>query len=139
MKMFSMLGIVQEFSLTILIFKTCFYLLCSIWVLSVTLYSGLPIYYPASSNLVFIPSGVFFILVIIFFSFVCNSLLKLYCIHLLFSWVYWASLWSFLWTPYRIDCFSLHCLFVFLGVIISFIWNIFLCLLILIIIHFTRL
>ena len=77
MKMFSMLGIVQEFSLTILIFKTCFYLLCSIWMLSITLYAGLSIYYPASSNLVFIPSGVFFILVIIFFSFVCNSFFKI--------------------------------------------------------------
>lgn len=133
-----MLDIVQEFSLTILIFKTSFYLLSSVWMLSITLYSGLPIYYPALSNLVFISSGVLFILVIIFFSFVCNSSLKLYCIHLLFSWVYWASLWSFLWTPYQIDCFSPHCLFLFLGVIISFIWNIFLCLLILIIIYVTR-
>ena len=35
------------------------------------------------------------------------SLLKFYCVHLFISWDGWASLWSFTWTLYQVDCLSL--------------------------------
>ena len=44
------------------------------------------------------------------------SLLKFYCVHLFISWDGWASLWSFTWTLYQVDCLFLFYLVLFLEV-----------------------
>ena len=55
-------------SLTYLILKIIFSFYCSFWVLSIILFSGLLIWSSASSDLLLIPSRVFFVSAIIFFN-----------------------------------------------------------------------
>ena len=88
--------------------------------ISITLSSRSWIHSSTLSNLLLIPCGVFFIFIIVSFSFdwfffiFSISLLKFSLCYLFSSWVQWASLWQLLWTLYLVDGLSLFCIVVFL-------------------------
>ena len=124
------LEVVPEAPYPILILgRGFFFSCCSDWVFFASLYSKLLIWILVSSTLLLIPCKLFFISVSISF--------------LWFPWpflscrsnprVHWAPLEPVFRTLHLIDCLSPFCLVLFSGALIfSFIWAMFLCLLILV-------
>lgn len=58
------------------------------------------------------------------------SLLNAHWVHLFFSWLWWAFLWLYLWTLHLVNCLSVLFSAFTEALSCSFVWSIFLCLLI---------
>ena len=130
--------ILSQRSLKLISFIYLFFAFCfSVWVISTILSSMSFMHYSVSPNLLLIPSSVFFITVIVFFSsdwlffIFSKSLLKFSLCSSISSWVWWVFLWPLLWTLCQVNYLSPFHRVYFWGFIFSFIWNLFLCLLIL--------